>query len=115
MQGQATADGTLTARRRPGDPPGREVLVDTAFDARATDADPIYLQAILAGERVPARFDPWRPGEHWGPLGPQSPLRLMVATGSLGEAAAVMADILPLDSEENYQARLADPNVAFGW
>lgn len=87
------------------------LILDSWWDARCTDLDLLFLEAELLEMGIATFFLPWRPGQHFGPTGPQFPVQMFVDFSRLDEARLVMADLLSLDPSDNYQPRMANPNM----
>lgn len=96
---------------QPSQPEEWTVLVDTAADARFADDELLYAESVLRSEGIATAFEPWRPGEHFGQIGPQYPLRLLVDSTRIDEARAVLSDIFSAIPPRNWQVRLVNPVV----
>lgn len=84
-------------------------LVDTASDGRISDDGLLFLEAVLREQGIPTEFEPWRPGGHFGQIGPQYPLRLLVDAARLTEAREVLAEFAEYFGGHNWQMRLVNP------
>lgn len=106
----AEADPELgTPPHQPSDPDEWAVLIDTASEGRLADDELLYLEAVLREEGIATRFEPWRPGEHFGQIGPQYPLRLMVDAALADEARRILLELFSQTGTRNWQVRLNNP------
>jgi hypothetical protein len=105
------SDGVGAPPMQPSQPESWAVLVDTASDARFADDELLYAESVLRAEGIATEFEPWRPGEHFGQIGPQYPLRLLVDAQRVEEARVVLGEIFSAIPPRNWQVRLVNPVV----